>query len=317
MKIIITERQFRLILEDKSSKEKMKELIQEFGLKHVFENFGEDIVIKKLGSSFDDVFTNEVKKICDELLGGLYKDVEIKGGTIYILMEGEKTYFYDDYLSKIREQLPWRYNNAQFKFEKEFSANVEYDEDGDEYDVTLMKSLDDGSFFELTGRLSQYSSGRADEWEFEPDYISDDDYYTEMWEVIDEYIVDGLTDKIYNEKRKITEGKETLEDDFDEKMKPYSNITSSVREFWDEDTNETYDRENYYLDIDEDWENDWFVFSLGEPNDNNEYNLLYNNIELKDVKIFFPKKTFDKLLKNWFQKTYGNKIYKVIPYGEV
>jgi hypothetical protein len=157
----------------------------------------------------------------------------------------------------------------------------------------------------------------ADEWEFEPDYISDDDYYAEMWEVIDEYILDKLTDKLYNEKRKITEGKETLEDDFDEKMKPYSNITSSVREFWDEDTNETYDRENYYLDIDEDWENDWFVFSLGEPNDNNEYNLLYNNIELKDVKIFFPKKTFDKLLKNWFQKTYGNKIYKVIPYGEV
>jgi hypothetical protein len=52
--------------------------------------------------------------------------------------------------------------------------------------------LDDGSFFELTGRLSQYSSGRADEWEFEPDDISDDDYYTEMWEVIDEYILDNI-----------------------------------------------------------------------------------------------------------------------------
>ena len=200
MKIIITERQYRLILEDKSSKDKMIELIQTFGLKHIFENIGEDIVLKKLGSSFDDVFTNEVKKICDELLDGSYKDVEIKGGTIYILMEGEKTYFYDDYLSKIREQLPWRYNNAQFKFEKEFSAKVEYDKDGDEYDVTLMKSLADGRFFELTGRLSQYSSGRADEWEFEPDYISDDDYYTEMWEVIDEYILDGLTDKLYNKK---------------------------------------------------------------------------------------------------------------------
>jgi len=317
MKIIITERQFRLILEDKSSKEKMVELIQEFGLKHVFENFGEDIVIKKLGSSFDDVFKNEVKKICDEVLEGLYKDVEIKRGTIYVLMEGEKTYFYDDYLSKIREQLPWRYNNAQFKFEKDFSANVEFEKDGDEYDVTLMKSLDDGRFFELTGRLSQYSSGRDDEWEFEPDYISDDDYYTEMWEVIDDYILEKLADKIYNKKRKITEGKETLEDDFDEKMKPYSNMNSSFREVWDDDTNETYDRENYYLDIDEDGENDWFVFSLGEPNDNNEYDLLYNNIELKDVKIFFPKKTFDKLLKNWFQKTYGNKIYKVTPYGEV
>ena len=202
MKIIITERQYRLILEDKSSKEKMVELIQEFGLKHVFENFGEDIVIKKLGSSFDDVLTNEVKKICDELLEGLYKDIEIKGGTIYVLMEGEKTYFYDDYLSKIREQLPRRYNNVKFKFEKEFSAKVEYEKDGDEYDVTLMKSLDDGRFFELTGRLSQYSSGRGDEWEFEPDYISDDDYYTEMWEVIDEYILEKLAEKLYNENRK-------------------------------------------------------------------------------------------------------------------
>jgi hypothetical protein len=153
-----------------------------------------------------------------------------------------------------------------------------------------MKSLDDGSFFELTGRLSQYSSGRADEWEFEPDYISDDDYYTEMWEVIDEYILEKLADKIYNEKRKITEGKETLEDDFDEIMKPYSNMDSSFREVWDDDTNETYDVENYYLDIDEDGEGNRFVFSLGEPNNNNEYDLVYDKFMLEGIISFFPKK---------------------------
>jgi hypothetical protein len=117
-----------------------------------------------------------------------------------------------------------------------------------------------------------------------------------------------------NQYRLILESKENLEDEFDEIMKPYSNMTNSVREFWDDDTYEAYDRENYYLDIDEDWEEDRFVFSLGEPNDNNEYELLYDTFMLKDVMLFFPKKRFEELLKKWFQKTYGNKIYKVKPY---
>jgi hypothetical protein len=192
MKIIINESQYKLILEDKSSKDKMEELIQEFGLKHVFESFGKDIVLKKLGSSFYEILTNEVKKICDDLLGGYYKDVQIWGGIIYIYMKGEKTYFFDDYLSKIKDLLPKGYNKVEFKFERGFSAKVEYEKDGDDYDVTLMKSLEDGRFFELTGRLSQYSSGRANEYEFEPNEISDDDYYGEMWEVIDDYIVDNI-----------------------------------------------------------------------------------------------------------------------------
>jgi hypothetical protein len=193
MKIIITESQYRLIFENEDFEDKI------FEISKSDYNLAKELAISQ-GLIIEDIIANQVRKICDELLDGLYKDVEIEDGIIYILMEGEKTYFYDDYLSKIRKQLPRRYNNVKFKFEKEFSANVEYDEDGDEYDVTLMKSLDDGSFFELTGRLSQYSSGRADEWEFEPDYISDDDYYAEMWEVIDEYISDKLTDKLYNEK---------------------------------------------------------------------------------------------------------------------
>ncbi len=117
-----------------------------------------------------------------------------------------------------------------------------------------------------------------------------------------------------NQYRLILESKENLEDEFDEIMKPYSNMTNSVREFWDYRTDEVYDRENYYLDIDEDWEDGRFVFSLGEPNDNNEYDLIYDNFMLEDVMSFFPKKTFEELLKNWFQKTYGNKIYKVSRY---
>jgi hypothetical protein len=117
-----------------------------------------------------------------------------------------------------------------------------------------------------------------------------------------------------NQYRLILESKENLEDEFDEIMKPYSNMTNSVREFWDYRTDEVYDRENYYLDIDEDFEDNRFVFSLGEPNDNNEYDLMYDDFMLDDVMSFFPKKRFEELLKKWFQKTYGNKIYKVTKY---
>jgi hypothetical protein len=104
-----------------------------------------------------------------------------------------------------------------------------------------------------------------------------------------------------------------LDFDLDLMMKPDSNIDISFREVLDDDYNPT-DVENYYLDIDEDWEENRFVFSLGEPNNNNEYDLVYDEFMLEDVIPFFPKKTFDKLLKNWFQKTYGNKIDKVIAY---
>jgi len=193
MKIIITESQYKLIFENEDFDDKI------FNLSKYEYSLAKELAISQ-GLIIEDIIANQVRKICDKLLDGLYKDVETKDGIIYILMEGEKTYFYDDYLSKIREKLPRRFNNVKFKFEKDFSANVEYEKDGDEYDVTLMKSLDDGRFFELTGRLYQYSSGRADEWEFEPDNISHDDYYIEMWEVIDEYILEKLANKIYNEK---------------------------------------------------------------------------------------------------------------------
>jgi len=193
MKIIITESQYKLIFENEDFDDKI------FNLSKYEYSLAKELAISQ-GLIIEDIIANQVRKICDKLLDGLYKDVETKNGIIYILMEGEKTYFYDDYLSKIRKQLPRGYNNVKFKFEKDFSANVEFEKDGDEYDVTLMKSLDDGRFFELTGRLSQYSSGRGDEWEFEPDYITHDDYYTKMWEVINEYILEKLADKIYNEK---------------------------------------------------------------------------------------------------------------------
>jgi hypothetical protein len=79
----------------------------------------------------------------------------------------------------------------EIKFEKEFEATIEFDGN----DVRLEKTMDNGEIFELEGELSQYSSGRADEWEFEPTYISDDDYYAENWEIIEEYILDRFVNK--------------------------------------------------------------------------------------------------------------------------
>lgn len=186
MKIIISESQYRLIKEIKNLEDKI------FKLSKFDYDLAKELAISQ-GLKIEDIIVNQVRKICDELLDGYYNDVIVEDGRIYILMKGEKTYFFDDYLSKISKQLPSRYHNRiKFKFEKDFTAEVEFDKDGEEYEVTLTKTLEDGSEFELTGRLTQYSSGRSDEWEFEPDYVSDDDYYAEMWEVIDEYIVDNI-----------------------------------------------------------------------------------------------------------------------------
>jgi hypothetical protein len=100
----------------------------------------------------------------------------------------------------------FKFSGKNFKFEivfeKEFFAEIEID--GDEksgYSVHLVKTLDNGDIFELDGELKPFDSGRDIDYEFEPDYISDEDYYGENWELIEDYILDKLTDKLYKGKK--------------------------------------------------------------------------------------------------------------------
>lgn len=134
------------------------------------------------------------------------KNVEADGNNIKIILSGTKNYQKQFQLAKkIRRDLDIVFSGKNFKFEivfeKEFFDEIEID--GDEksgYSVHLEKTLDNGEIFELDGELKPFNTGRAIEYEFEPDYVSDDDYYDENWELIEEHILDKLTDKLYKEK---------------------------------------------------------------------------------------------------------------------
>ena len=143
-------------------------------------------------SQLDDV----IKKFLGKFYKDEIKDVEVDGNNIKIILPGTKNYPKQFELAKkIRRDLDTVFSGKNFKFEivfeKEFFAEVEIYGN----DVRLEKTMDNGEIFELEGKLRQYSSGRADEWEFEPTYISDDDYFDENWELIEEYILDKVANK--------------------------------------------------------------------------------------------------------------------------
>ena len=97
---------------------------------------------------------------------------------------------------------------------------------------------------------------------------------------------------------------------FNDEMSKYINLDWAYMEFWDLETDKVYDRKHYYIDIDEDWEEDNWIFSLGNE-ENNEYELFYDKWLLRDEIVKFPLLKFEKLLSDWFMKTYGYKLYKV------
>ena len=115
MKIIITESQYRLIKEIKNIEDKI------FKLSKFDYDLAKELAISQ-GLKIEDIIVNQVRKICDELLDGYYNDVIVEDGRIYILMKGEKTYFFDDYLSKISKQLPSRYHRRRRCHNQELSV---------------------------------------------------------------------------------------------------------------------------------------------------------------------------------------------------
>jgi hypothetical protein len=137
-----------------------------------------------------------IKKYLERFYSDKIMDIEIEGSKITITSEGEPNWstmaeLESDIKNDLKSVFSGKNLRLEIKFEKEFEATIEFDGN----DVRLEKTMDNGEIFELEGELSQYSSGRADEWEFEPTYISDDDYYAENWEIIEEYILDRFVNK--------------------------------------------------------------------------------------------------------------------------
>ena len=137
-----------------------------------------------------------IKKYLERFYSDKIMDIEIEGSKITITLEGEPNWstmaeLESDIKNDFKSVFSGKNLRLEIKFEKEFEATIEFDGN----DVRLEKTMDNGEIFELEGELRQYSSGRADEWEFEPTYISDDDYYAENWEIIEEYILDRFVNK--------------------------------------------------------------------------------------------------------------------------
>lgn len=137
-----------------------------------------------------------IKKYLERFYSDKIMDIEIEGSKITITLEGEPNWsnmaeLESDIKNDLKSVFSGKNLQLEIKFEKEFEATIEFDGN----DVRLEKTMDNGEIFELEGELIQYSSGRADEWEFEPTYISDDDYYRENWEMLDEYILDRFANK--------------------------------------------------------------------------------------------------------------------------
>ena len=137
-----------------------------------------------------------IKKYLERFYSDKIMNIEIEGSKITITLEGEPNWstmakLESDIKNDLKSVFSGKNLQLEIKFEKEFEATIEFDGN----DVRLEKTMDNGEIFELEGELSQYSSGRADEWEFEPTYISDDDYYAENWEIIEEYILDRFVNK--------------------------------------------------------------------------------------------------------------------------
>jgi hypothetical protein len=103
---------------------------------------------------------------------------------------------------------------------------------------------------------------------------------------------------------------EKLEKMFDKYMEEYTNLTYNEREYYDSDWGE-YIGYSFYDDIDEDYEDDEFVFKVFEPEDGDDWYLEYYGWKLKGVISMFGLSMFEKLLKPWFEKNYGFKIIDV------
>jgi hypothetical protein len=140
-------------------------------------------------SQFEDAVIRYVKKsFKNEIV-----DVYFSGKMLEIILPGEESFKREN---KIKVQLYDELKNVfsksfpiQVHFEQKFYGDVEFDGDEESgYDVTFTKELDNGEVFEMTGKMIEIHSGRDSDYEFEPYDISNEDYYSDNWEMIEQFI---------------------------------------------------------------------------------------------------------------------------------
>jgi len=135
-------------------------------------------------SQFEDTVIRYVKKsLKDEII-----DVYFSGKMLEIILPGEESFKRENAIKvQLHNELKNIFSKSfpiQVHFERKFYGNVEFDDD----DVTFTKELDNGEMFELTGSMQEFHDGRDYDYEFEPSYISNEDYYSDNWDIIEKFI---------------------------------------------------------------------------------------------------------------------------------
>jgi len=149
-------------------------------------------------SSYNLGVATYVKDLSDEII-----DVKVDGNVVNVIVEGEGNFIKKEHLiKKIQNKLYelfFKKFNVIIDFEEgDFVADIKISDSGkNEFYVQVKKTMKNGEVFEVEGTLKHYHSGRSDEYEFDPEYVSDDEYYSEHWETIDELIQDKLTEYLY------------------------------------------------------------------------------------------------------------------------
>jgi len=141
-------------------------------------------------------------------------DYDIDGKNITIKIRGESRVG-NPIIKKFKDQFNRMLGDNfkfEFEYESKYNAEVEYEKDGRNYYITLTKELGDGDLFELEGKLIPYHSGRAAEYEFEIISTSDEEYWDEHWEDLEQYVLDNIP----YEKKKINEGEDEGENEGEE-----------------------------------------------------------------------------------------------------
>ena len=135
-------------------------------------------------SQFEDAVIKYVKKsFKNEIV-----DVYFSGKMLEIILPGEESFKRENAIKvQLHNELKNIFSKSfpiQVHFEQKFYGNVEFDGD----DVTFTKELDNGEMFELTGSMQEFHDGRDYDYEFEPSYISNEDYYSDNWDIIEKFI---------------------------------------------------------------------------------------------------------------------------------
>lgn len=142
------------------------------------ESHFKEIVIDYIKESFKD-------KISDVFFQGKMIEVIVPGEGSFKKENKIKSEIYDELKNMFGKGFP-----IDVHFETRFYANLEFDGDEESgYKVTFTKEMDNGEMFELTGQIKEYDSGRDIDYEFEPDDISNEDYYSDNWEEIENFIL--------------------------------------------------------------------------------------------------------------------------------